>query len=169
MAEDTDTIRIPPKGTRGQGFPGQRALMRLFRPLMNGQVSRLKNASKPEQARMMGFPILLLTTVGAKTGKEHTHILGGFPDGEDAWLFVASNSGAANHPAWFINLAKNRDRVWVQVANRRFRAKVDSLQGSARDEAYARISAAAKNYASYPKKTDREIPVLRVTPADQSD
>jgi deazaflavin-dependent oxidoreductase (nitroreductase family) len=169
MARDTGTIRIPPKGTRGQSFPGQRVLTKVFKPIMDRQVARIKNRSNPEQPRMMGFPVLLLTTVGAKTGNEHTHILGGFPDGDDVWLVVATNGGAANHPGWFINVAKNPNRVWAQVANRRFRANVESLQGTAREEAYARISAGAKNYASYPKKTDREIPVLRVTPAEQPD
>jgi deazaflavin-dependent oxidoreductase (nitroreductase family) len=166
MAEDTRAIRIPPKGTRGQTFPGQRVLTRMFKPIIDWQVGRMKNASSQTQPRMMGFPVLLLTTVGAKTGKEHTHILGGFPDGEDAWLVIASNGGASSHPAWFLNLAKNPDRVWAQVANRRFRANVESLQGPAREDAYARVCGASKNYSSYPKKTDREIPVLRVTPAD---
>lgn len=113
----------------------------------------------------MGFPIVLITTVGHRTGKEHTHVVGGFSNGDDRWLVVASNGGSASHPAWFINLAKNPDQVWVQVGNRRFRADVESLQEPERGEAYARVVAMAKNYAAYPKMTNREIPVLRVTPA----
>jgi deazaflavin-dependent oxidoreductase (nitroreductase family) len=140
--------------------------MRLFKPFMNRQMSRYEKAPGSEQPRFMGFPILLLTTVGARTGKERTHALGGFPDGDDAWLVVASNGGAAAHPAWFMNLARNPGQVWAQVGNRKFRARVESLQGSAREEAYARVVAVARNYASYSKKTDREIPVLRVTPAE---
>ena len=60
---------------------------------------------------------------------------------------------------------KNPDKVWVQVGNRKFRAHVESLTGKDREEAYARVVAVAPVYGGYVKKTDREIPVLRVTPA----
>jgi deazaflavin-dependent oxidoreductase (nitroreductase family) len=109
---------------------------------------------------------VVLTTIGAKTGTERSHILGGFPDGHDAWLIVASKGGAADHPAWFHNIAKNPDQVWVQVGNRKFRANVDSLRGKEREDAYQRVVDVAAQYGEYPKKTDREIPVLRVTPAE---
>jgi deazaflavin-dependent oxidoreductase (nitroreductase family) len=165
MAANGAGIRIPPKGTKGSSMPGGRLLGRLFKPLMDRQMSRYKNLPGPEPGKFMGFPVLLLTTVGAKTGKEHTHVLGGFPDGDNAWLVVASKGGAATHPAWFINLARNPDKVWIQVGNRKVRAAVESLQGQEREKAYARVVAVAPRYADYTRKTDREIPVLRVTPA----
>jgi len=114
---------------------------------------------------MMGFPTILLTTVGARSGVERTHVLGGFADGEDAWLIVASKGGAPTHPAWFINLAKNPDKVWIEVGNRKLKVVPDSLRGSERVKAYARVAAVAPRYAEYEKKTDREIPVIRLTPA----
>jgi deazaflavin-dependent oxidoreductase (nitroreductase family) len=92
-------------------------------------------------------------------------VLGAFPDGDDAWLIVASKGGAPTHPAWFINLAKHPDKVWLQVGNRRFRAEVDSLQGAEREAAYDRVVAVAKQYDGYRTKTDREIPIIRLTPA----
>ena len=115
---------------------------------------------------MMGFPTVLLTTVGAKTGKEHTHVLGGFADGPDAWLIVASKGGAPTNPAWFVNMAKNPDKVWLEVGNRKFRAKVNSLQGKEREEGLARVASVAPRYGEYQVKTDREIPVVRLTPAE---
>jgi deazaflavin-dependent oxidoreductase (nitroreductase family) len=57
-------------------------------------------------ATMMGFPVVLLTTKGAKTGEERTVSLGGFADGSEAWLIVASNNGSPRHPAWFKNLVR---------------------------------------------------------------
>ncbi len=147
-------------------MPGGKLLMRLGKPFMDRQTTKYRNAKGPEQATFMGFPVVLLTTVGARTGKEHTHILGGFPDGKDAWLIVASKGGAPTHPAWFINLAKHPDRVWLQAGNRRVRVNVDSLQGEERERAYDRVVAVAKGYASYPAKTDREIPVIRATAAE---
>jgi deazaflavin-dependent oxidoreductase (nitroreductase family) len=166
MADKQEPIRIPPAGTRGQKMPpGVGLLMKLAKPLMDGQVSRLKRAAGPEPPQMMGFPVVLLTTVGAKTGIERAHVLGGFADGDDAWLVVASKSGSATHPAWFINLAKNPDKIWIQVGNRKLAVKAESLKGAARTEALARVAAIAPRYGGYQEKTDREIPVIRLTPA----
>src|ERR1700681_3746579 len=119
MEQKPAGIRIPSRGTRGTNMPGGAFLMRLAKPLMDRQVESIRRAAGPEPKMSMGLPVILLTTVGAKTGKEHTHILGGFPDGPDAWLVVASKGGAATHPAWFINLAKNPDKVWIQVGDRK--------------------------------------------------
>jgi len=107
-----------------------------------------------------------LTTIGARSGKERSTVLGGFPDGDNAWLIIASRGGSPLHPGWLHNIAANPDKVWIQVGNRKFRAHVESLTGKEREEAYARVAKAAPSYAGYPKKTDREIPVLRLTPAE---
>ena len=84
---------------------------RLFAPVMRMQISRYRRSRGPEQPRTFGFPALLLTTVGARTGLRRTVILGCLPDGEDAWLVVASNGGAATHPAWFLNMARDPEQV----------------------------------------------------------
>lgn len=137
----------------------------MFQPLINMQISRYRRSKVPTAPVMMGFPTVVLTTVGARTGVERTHMLGGFPDGDDAWLIVASKAGAATHPAWFINLAKKPDQIWLEVGNRKLRVVADSLQGKEREQALARIAEVAPRYGEYPKKTDREIPVIRLTPA----
>lgn len=156
-------IGVPPRGTRGSllGNLG----IRLAQPFLQRQAKKFARAAGPEQPTFNGFPILLLTTIGARTGRERTHALGGFPDGDSSWLIVASKGGAKDHPAWFYNLAKNPDSIWVQVGNRRFKAECVSLTGGEREEAYARVVRQAPVYADYPKKTDREIPVIRVRPA----
>lgn len=123
---------------------------------MNMQISRY---------RKKAGPTLPLTTIGAKTGQERTHVPGGFADGDDAWLIIASNGGAATHPAWFINLAKHPDKVWLEAGNRKMRVKPEELQGAEREAAYAKVVAIAPQYGKYPKSTDREIPVIRLTPA----
>ena len=164
-AGDSNRIEVPPRGTRGTAIPGGRWLMRLAKPLVDRQVSRYRRTAGPTPPRMMGFPVLLLTTVGARTGLERTHVLGGFPDGEDAWLIVASKGGAATHPDWFINLARNPDKVWIEVGNQKLRVTPEALKGTEREEALARVAAVAPRYGGYQKKTDREIPVIRLTPA----
>src|SRR5689334_12283937 len=153
-------LEIPPRGTRGTGAPGGKVLQRLFQPLMSMMVSRYrKRASGPTPQAMMGFPTVLLTTIGARTGKVHTHVLGGFAEDGDTWLVVASKSGASTHPHWFINLAKKPDQVWLEVGNRKMKVRPTLLKGAEREAAMARVVAVAPRYGEYPKKTDREIPV----------
>lgn len=161
MTDKSTQIDIPPKGTRGARMMDR--VFKLMKPLAGLEVSRYKKATGPEQKLFMGFPVLVLTTVGAKTGQERTSVLGGFPDGDNAWLIIASKGGSPDHPAWLYNIARNPDKVWVQVGNRKLRVRCQSLTGKEREEAYARVAGAAKQYATYPKKTDREIPVLRLT------
>ena len=139
--------------------------MRLVQPLMKGQIARYRRTAGPIAPDVMGFPTVLLTTVGARTGIERTHVLGGFADGSDAWLICASKSGASTHPAWFINLAKNPDKIWLEVGNRKLKAAAELLRGKEREDAMARIAATAPRYGQYQKKTDREIPVIRLTRA----
>ena len=146
-------------------MPWGGVLMRMLKPLLNVQIARYRRTAGPTPPVMMGFPVVLLTTTGAKTGHEHTTVLGGFADGDDAWLVVASKSGASTHPHWFINLAKNPDRVWLEVGNRKLRVVPDLLEGASREAALAKIAAIAPRYGEYPKKTDREIPVVRLRAA----
>jgi len=162
---ETTPIEIPPRGSRGTNIPFSGVLMRLAKPLIDMQISRYRRATEPTAPKTMGFPTVLLTTVGARTGHERTHVLGGFPDGDDAWLVVASKGGAPTHPAWFINLAKSPDKIWLEVGNRKLRVVANSLRGKEREDALARVAAVAPRYGTYQKKTDREIPIIRLTPA----
>jgi len=160
------SIRIPPRGTRGAWMPRGRLFMAITKPFFKREIARLEDPAATKQKLFMGFPAGVVTTVGSRTGREHKHVLGVFPDGNDAWLLIASNGGAQAHPHWFINIAKNPDKVWLQIAGRpQLRVNVESLQGKEREEAYSRVAAVGRTYAGYPKKTDREIPVLRLTPA----
>ena len=163
MGDKSTRIHVPPKGTRGAR--AMEVFGKLMRPLAGREVARYQKIPGPEPGKFMGFPVLVLTTVGAKSGKERSTVLGGFPDGNEAWLIIASKGGAATHPAWLHNIARHPDKVWVQVGNRKFQARVESLTGKAREEAYARVVKVAPRYGGYLKKTDREIPVLRITPA----
>jgi deazaflavin-dependent oxidoreductase (nitroreductase family) len=164
--QSTGKIHVSPKGTRGARMMD--FVFGLMKPFAGWEVGRYQKVSSPEAATFMGFPVLVLTTVGAKTGKERATVLGGFPDGEDAWLIIGSRGGSASHPGWFHNIAKNPDKVWVQVGNRKFKVRCESLTGKEREDAYERVATAAPVYAGYPKKTDREIPVLRVKRAPES-
>jgi len=53
-------------------------------------------------------------TVGAKSGQKRQSAVSRFPDGDDAWLVVASAGGSAQNPAWYHNIAAHPDQVWIE-------------------------------------------------------
>lgn len=113
--------------------------------------------------RFMGMDLLYLTTVGAKTGQKRVSPVARFADGDDAWLVVASNGGAARHPSWYHNVMAHPDQVWVEVAGQSLPVTVEQLDGARRDEAWQRIIASQPRFDGYRKKTARALPVLRLS------
>ncbi len=101
-----------------------------------------------------GFPVVVLTTRGSKSGQLRTSMVGGFPDGQDEWLVVGSKNGARTHPAWFHNMTKIPDDIWLEVGSRKLKVEGQSLTGQARIDALNRIAAIAPRYRKYQKKTD---------------
>jgi deazaflavin-dependent oxidoreductase (nitroreductase family) len=157
-------IKATPDGTYGTGGTGPKWLVRLLEPLAKrGIASYRKSGGTNRMATMMGFPVVLVTTKGAKSGVQRTSSLGGFADGDDSWLVVASNSGSARHPAWFRNMVQHPDEVWLEVGSRKMKVNGESLAGREREEALARIAGISARYGGYQKKTDREIPIVRLT------
>ena len=157
-------IRPTPEGTYGTKMPGGKWLQKLIEPLAKrGIASYRRSGGTNRMSRMMPFPVVLLTTKGSKSGVERTVSLGGFEDGDDAWLIVASMGGSAHHPAWFRNLVAHPDEIWLEVGSRKMKVSGESLTGAAREEALRRIAAAVPQYGKYQTKTDREIPIVRLT------
>ena len=95
-------------------------------------------------------------------GELRQAIVGHVPDGPQAWLVVASAGGAAHHPQWLYNLARNPDATLEFGDGRRVPVRADSPAGADLDDAWEKISKAAPIYAGYRTKTDREIPVIRL-------
>jgi deazaflavin-dependent oxidoreductase (nitroreductase family) len=120
--------------------------------------------------RINGQPLILLTTIGAKSGERRQTLLNRFPDGQStrSWLVTATAGGSAAHPAWFINMARNPDKVWVEVDGREMRVRPESLNGVERDEAWRRIVELAPSFGPYAHTTDRQIPVVRLTPPEHA-
>jgi deazaflavin-dependent oxidoreductase (nitroreductase family) len=144
-------------------MPGGKLLARLIEPMGRRMIeSYRKTSGQGRMFKMMKRPIVLLTTKGARSGQERTVSLNGFEDG-DAWLIVASKGGAATHPAWFKNMVEHPDDIWLEVGSRKMKVRGDSLAGREREEALARIIKLISDYAGYTKKTDREIPIVRLT------
>jgi hypothetical protein len=62
-------------------------------------------------------------------------------------------------------MAKNPDKIWIEVGNRQLQVTAESLRGQGRLDALARVPAVAPRYGEYQRKTDRKIPLIRLTPA----
>jgi deazaflavin-dependent oxidoreductase (nitroreductase family) len=151
------TVRKTPEGTRG-ARPMPRLAGKLMQPLM----IRIHRRSHD---RFGGMNLLYLTTVGARSGERRTTPVARFDDGAGGWYVVASAGGTARHPAWYYNLVENPDQVWAEVSGTQRRVEVDQLAGEARERAWDLVVREAPRFASYLDKTDRELPVLRLTPA----
>ncbi len=115
--------------------------------------------------RFLGMDLLYLTTTGAKTGQQRVTPLARFPDGDGAWLVVASAAGSARHPGWYHNVAAHPDQVWIEMGGQRIRVSAEQLDGTRREEAWQRIVASQPRYAGYQRKTDRVLPVIRLSRA----
>lgn len=77
---------------------------------------------------------------------------------------MASANGAPRNPAWYYNVAAHPDRVRIEYAGHRIEVMAEQLHGADRDEAWGKITAQAPGFARYEHITDRQIPVIRLTP-----
>jgi deazaflavin-dependent oxidoreductase (nitroreductase family) len=105
-----------------------------------------------------GSTILLLTTVGRKSGNESTTPLIYGMDGDNA-VIVASKGGAPKHPGWYRNLVKN-PAAHVQILGEKFPVRARDAEGEERERLWTMMNGIWKHYDEYQTKTDREIPVV---------
>jgi deazaflavin-dependent oxidoreductase (nitroreductase family) len=111
------------------------------------------------------MPVLELTTTGRKSGEPRSVMLTSPVQEGDAIVVVASRGGDDHHPAWFLNL---REEPNVEVAYQGAPAAPYLARVATADERadlWPKVTAAAKNYAGYQTKTEREIPLVLLTPA----
>jgi len=111
-----------------------------------------------------GTDLVLLTTVGARSGKRHTRPVGYARDG-DRILVFASNAGQPNHPDWYHNLLAN-PQVTVETGTETFAATAVPLHGEERDRLHAEQGKRVPAYANYQAQTDRVIPVVALYRTD---
>ena len=109
-----------------------------------------------------GAPTLLLTTKGAKSGKERTMALIYGRSGDD-YLLVASNGGATDHPQWFKNLEKDPE-VELQVRDEVFPARARVASEDEKPAMWREMTSHWPAYDRYQQKTDRPIPVVVLEP-----
>ncbi|GHG47588.1 putative F420H(2)-dependent quinone reductase [Flavimobilis marinus] len=126
------------------------------------QAERFEASGGAEANTMRGVPIILLTSVGAKSGKlRKTPLMRVEHDGQ--YAVVASQGGAPTHPVWYHNLVAHPHVELQDGAVRRdYRAHV--AEGAEREVWWERAVAVWPDYAQYQTKTDRQIPVVVLKP-----
>lgn len=128
------------------------------------QVEAFEASGGAEANTLNGVPIIVLTTVGAKTGQlRKTPLMRVEHDGE--YAVVASKGGAPSHPVWYHNVVAH-PQVELQDGATRRDYVAHEATGAERDAWWARAVAVWPDYATYQTKTTRQIPVFVLTPTD---
>jgi deazaflavin-dependent oxidoreductase (nitroreductase family) len=155
----TQNQQADTRGGRRQGSPGP--VSRWMQQRMNARTNRRIRRGR---GTFMSMDVLILHTAGRRSGQPRQTPLAWFADGEDARLIVASG-GRHQHPDWYVNLMAHPDRASIELPGRdAVPVTPDRLDGADRERAWQAITAAQPRYAKYQRKTDREYPVIRLTP-----
>ena len=113
--------------------------------------------------RLGHLPILLLTTMGRKSGRKRTTPLVYLRDGDDT-VVIASNGGSDQHPAWWLNLRDN-PTAEVLVGSDLKTVIAEKATGEERERLWRDVVELYHGYDEYRRMTDREIPVVVLRPA----
>ncbi len=127
------------------------------------QVDLYERSGGTEGTDMQGRPVIILTSVGAKSGKiRKTPLMRVEHDGD--YAVVASLGGAPQHPVWYYNLTAN-PHVELQDGPVKKDYQAREIHGDEYATWWERAVATWPDYAEYQKKTSRTIPVFVLTPA----
>ncbi len=128
------------------------------------QVEQYESTGGVEGGTMKDQPVIILTSLGAKSGKiRKTPLMRVEHDGQ--YAVVASMGGAPQNPTWYANLKAHPFVELQDGADRRDYA-VRELSGDEKQLWWERAVRAWPDYESYQQHTDRDIPVLLLTPSD---
>ena len=113
--------------------------------------------------RVQGLSVLLLTTIGRKSGRRRTTPLGYFED-RGRYVVIASNSGRDRHPGWFHNLTAH-PTIQLQIGDQHLAARAAVAGPEERNRLWSRLLELSPGYGDYERKTRREIPIVILDPA----
>lgn len=108
--------------------------------------------------RMNGLPVLLLRTVGRKTGKQRVTPLGYFVY-EGNYVITGSNAGMNSHPGWYYNLTAT-PKARIQLQGNQLSVTTDVIEQGHYDLLWDTLTRIAPSYKNYTQRTNREIPIL---------
>ena len=139
------------------------AFSRWMQHRMNARMNRKVRRGK---GTFMGMDVLILHTVGHRSGEPRETPVAWFADGDgdgDGRLIVASGGGSQD-PDWFVNLMAPADGASIELpGSGAVAVTAQRLDGDDREQAWQRIASAQPRIAKYQSKTDRKYPVVRLT------
>lgn len=127
------------------------------------QVEKYESSGGTEGTTLRGVPVVVVTSVGAKSGKLRKNPLMRV-EHDGAYALVASQGGAPSHPRWYHNLVAH-PTVEIQDGPDRRAYSVRLVDGAERADWWGRAVEVWPAYADYQAKTEREIPVFVAEPA----
>jgi deazaflavin-dependent oxidoreductase (nitroreductase family) len=131
---------------------------KIFRFFLAINVSLYRRTGGKFAGEIKGLLVLLLTTIGRKTGKKQITPLG-YLDHDGSYVITATNAGFGTHPAWFHNL-KSHPQVALQIGNKQLTAIAELADSTLRQQLWAKFVERAPGYGSYEKRTSRQIPIV---------
>lgn len=109
-------------------------------------------------SRLDGLDMILLDTIGRKTGKVHTVPLACYPY-KDSVLVAAGNSGLEAEPNWWLNL-KAQPEITVQLGRNRFQVLAQEMVGDEREKCWSTAAAINPRLVNYQRIVSRTIAVI---------
>ncbi len=111
---------------------------------------------------LRGAPVLLLTTIGRKSGKPRTAPLLYLRDGEKI-VIVGSKGGMSQHPLWYKNVEANPD-VEVEIGSERSKMLARRATDEEKAALWPKLVAMYRDFDDYQARTERNIPVIILSP-----
>jgi deazaflavin-dependent oxidoreductase (nitroreductase family) len=128
------------------------------------QVEEIERSGGTKGTMLRGVPVVVITSVGSKSGKLRKNpVMRVEHDG--VYAAVASKGGAPEHPSWYRNLVEH-PLVELQDGPSKGDYRAREVSGEERAQWWERAVQVWPDYADYQTKTDREIPVFVLEPAD---
>ena len=137
-------------------------LKRLRRTFTRFHIFVYRISSGKIGGKMIGPPVLLLTTTGRKTGKPRTTPVS-FIHENGEYLIAASASGSAQNPTWLSNL-ESKPEATIEIKGKQIKVKVVIASGDERDKLFELFKATYPSFIWVEKMTPRRIPVVRLLP-----
>ncbi len=136
----------------------------IFRQFIRFQVYVYRRSGGKRFGHLRGMPLLLLTTVGRRTGKTRVTPVMYIRDGNN-YVITASNGGADRHPSWFANLQAN-PQTTIEVDGMTRTVMAHKASSEEKGRLWARLVEQAPFFEAYRKKTTRDIPMVVLQPTD---
>ena len=156
----------------GQGVTRDQSQGRPYPPLV-ARLARLATVAHVALYRLSGgaiggraqhMPVLLLTSIGRKSGREHTTPLVYLADG-DEYVVVASNGGQAKLPNWWLNIRESR-QARIELGRKRLRVQVQEANPEERQRLWPRVVAYRAGHEQYQQRTPYPLPLVILHPAE---